>query len=98
MGHERNQADVNTDSTENVCRGRRGPDCAGTLGHVKIWVFIERAIGSQLRVQAGVRPELSLKCATLATVSKLQGGCRENMVGAINRAEETKGMMIVGLV
>lgn len=55
-------------------------------------------MGSQLRVQAGKRSELSLKCATLTTVSKLEGGCGENMVGAISRAEEMREMMVVGLV
>lgn len=53
---------------------------------------------SQLRVHAGTISELCLKCTTLATVSKLKGWYRENMVGAISRVEDRTEMMVVGLV
>lgn len=55
-------------------------------------------MGSQLRVRAGIRSDLSLKCATLATVSKLEGGYGGNMVGAISRMEERREMIVVELV
>lgn len=82
----------------NICRGRRGPDCVGTLGHVKNLGLYRESNGKPVEGSSRYKVRFVLEMCHSGTVSKLEGGYRGNMVGAISRMEERREMTVVELV